>query len=152
MKKQDLLDVLAAKYHKIGDATKQAGAEVEIQPYRVMVHKLNGENLNRFTVSFFVEKEGTVDEAAYWNGKEPETVGAGAVFQADVSAYIKAKITDDTFKSAFGSNMDLVSERALMWVHRVDGTGQLLEEKIVLFRDGAVINHTKIDVVVKIAE
>lgn len=144
MNKTDLLAALTAKYSYVHPPTP---VEVfgPVQRYRVQCFDLSGDVLRLVGVDFYVRDEGQPTEAAYWGHRAPEAA-ADVNFQRDCEAYIATKITDNTIRYGFITDIDPVREIALAKAGVV-AQSNLNEVKVMLRRQGGNITHTIINTV-----
>ena len=149
MNKQEFLDALVVKYHKVGQPTLQEARSIPwMNIYTVLVYDLTSGGILPLNVGFAVVDENLPSEAAYWSPEEPGQVPAGRQFADDVQAFITARIEDGTIEAGWVSRINPVDDTAVAWALR-DVSGVLTEVKALLWRAaGGEIDFRLVDVVV----
>ena len=145
MTKQELLQKLSIKFHKIGTPHPQYTSgdppvptpdENGYQYYLVKVHDSVNDGLRDINIGFWVENEGQGNEVAFWSPSEPKPEPISG-FQQEVTTYIVAKITDGTIEAAFPEQLDPLNGTAIFKVVMPD----LTERRLFVDKDGGVLRH-----------
>ena len=131
MTKQDLLDALSTKFHRVEDPGEPRQKYGNLWYYLVKVYDLVGEGLRDMNIPFYVEDEGLPSEVAYWSPSEPKPTPVSG-FQQEVTIYISGKIADGTIEGAFSEMLDTVNETAIYKVVMPD----LTEKRLFVDKDG----------------
>ena len=107
MTKQQLLDILVARFYKV-PTPNLTDEKFGIKEYNMYPWVKEGDQIYKQYVSFCVEDEGGAGESAYWSGQEPRPAPI-ETFTTRALVYIKEKITDGTVKFAYivSSNNDM---------------------------------------------
>lgn len=113
MTKQDLLDALDAKFHKVAVVTEQS-EEAGVKWYLAGVFDINdaGTGMVRKNIPFYVEDEGLSTEEAYWGPAEPKPTPGDPSFDQRVRAFIASKVADATILYGTVLSMDVLSLKA----------------------------------------
>ncbi len=147
--KQVFLDVLTARYTKVGPPILQTARSIPgMNIYSIPTFRVTAGDVALLNVTFAVQDEGEVTEAAYWLPTDPDLIPSGRQFANDVQDFITAKIADGTIKAGWVSRVNEFDETAEVWAMLVDDVDQLTDVKVLLFRSGGVINFRLVDNVI----
>ena len=128
MKKQELLTKLGTKFYKVGEVQKQREAE-GVNYYLVGVYEKDGDTLVRSNISFYVENEGKVSEAAYWHQVEPKQ---------DLPINIKQEAL--TYLSGL-TGVTMASQNNMIATVYVKEGEILKEKRVLVFKKDGQIQH-----------
>ena len=132
MTKQELLIKLASKFYKVGEVQKQREHE-GFTYYLVGVYEKTGDSMVRSNLSFYVENEGTVKEAAYWHQREPKPEPTTNL-QQEALTYL-SKIAGITISN---------KENVIIPVY-IKEAGKLLEKKAFVTKENDTLKHEFIE-------
>ena len=136
MKKQDLLNLLATKYYKVGtvseiiDAVKTAEG---VKWYVVGAYEKGIDTLIRNSVHFYVENEGLTNEVAYWMNGEPKPTTVENL-NTKLENYLITKIADGTIAAGYIRDVNDKQETALIDVV-VIVSNNLVKKTILIDKD-----------------
>jgi len=140
MTKQELLGKLAQKFHKVQIPQEQR-KEDGITWYVVGVYEKNGDRMVRRNIGFYVENEGTANEAAYWLNSDPVTTPTAPVtFAQQVTDYLNNKIKAGVVVGAIVESVSQNPANAVVKVY-IRKSGGIIEQRALVYQKGTTLVH-----------
>jgi len=140
MTKQELLTKLTQKFHKVRTPEKQR-TEDGINWYIVGVYDRQGDRMVRKNVGFYVENEGTANEAAYWLNSDPtDTPAPATTFASQVTSYLDNKIKAGVIVGAIVERASENPASAIVRIY-IRQSGGIVEKRALVYPKGTGLAH-----------
>lgn len=145
MNKADILAALESKFAAVLNVAKKSEV-ASVGYYVANVFDAVGDTGRTINVMFFVQGEGTQDEAAYWGNAEPKPAPGAPTFAQEAQAWLQSKI-DVTMGSKIirmfdQFSADNVQERARVRLTLEDTeTGALSSIEAALWKAGEAFQY-----------